>query len=92
MNDSIPFVYILYYLEVSKIMPPPKNPKIIANFDERPGGKHPILACKHCKWTGTNPTRAKEHLDPGLDQCPGYRALQQIDPTLASSKRPAKRQ
>ena len=78
-------------------MPPSKNPKIIVNFDERLGGKHPILACKHCNWTGANATRAKEHLDPGVDQCPGYKALQGIDPTLtsslalASSKRLAKR-
>ena len=99
MNATIPFVCILYCLEVSKIMPPSKNPKIIVNFDERLGGKHPILACKHCNWTRANATRAKEHLDPRVDQCPSYKALQGIDPTLtsssasalASSKRLAKR-
>jgi len=62
-------------------MPPTKNP-LLSYFTERPASgsqKNPVLACKHCRWTGSNSHRAVKHLE---DECPGY----------IHSERPAKRQ
>lgn len=45
-------------------MPATRNPIFSTDFTQHPatdGGKHPILACNYCKWTGTNTHRAVEH-------------------------------
>jgi hypothetical protein len=62
-------------------MPPTKNP-LLSHFTERPASgsqKNPVLACNHCRWTGSNSHRAVKHLE---DECTGY----------TQSERPAKRQ
>jgi hypothetical protein len=79
--------YFVSYL--STTIPPTKN-TLSSHFTKRPSidrGKCPIpvLACKHCKWTGTNTKRAIEHFTE--DDCPSS-PFKEKD----LSKRPAKRQ
>jgi hypothetical protein len=60
-------------------MPKYKNPLLSTEFTQKLSinSKMLMLACKHCKWTGTNTTRTIEHFSE--DDCPG-------DPAKASSE------